>query len=164
MTVKDIINYLEPLTDFEIVKVNGADKERLIFKHRDEIFNIFGSENKEVLNPFNDYSYDWLHTFLCNVVDFIKNGEFETLTELEEAINENIPEWADSTTDVYTSDLTEWLHDNNNNQYYLSEASKEGSHDNLLMVAQYKAIEELFYNALNCLMDDLKTKFSDLIQ
>ena len=42
------------------------------------------------------------------------------------------------------------------------EGIKENPHaDNHLQIAQYKAIEELFFNALNILMADLKNKFQN---
>jgi hypothetical protein len=157
---QEVINYLEGLNKFKMVKVNNSNKERLVFINSSEIFNIYGSEAKEVLTPFNDYTYNWLNSFLSNVIDLINRSDFSDFDELSEMISEELHEWADSETDIYTSDLTEWLNDSNVNQYYLTEASKEGYHDNLLMVAQYKAIEELFYNALPCLIDDLKNQFN----
>lgn len=157
---EEVIKYLKHLNEYERIKIDGIDKERLVFKNRDEVFNIFGSEEKGVLNPFNDYTYEWLNSFLYSVIDFIGYTDFDNFNELQEKIRDILYEWADSETDVYTSDLTQWLADNNTNQYYLEEAIKEYPEaDNHIQLAQYKAIEEIYNNALNVLIDDLKSEF-----
>ena len=157
----EIVEYLTELNKFKMVKINGLDKERLVFINSDKVFNIFGTEAKEILTPFNDYTYNWLNSFISNVKDLIEGNDYDSYDELQDAINDNMYEWADSETDIYTSDLTEWLNDSNSNQYYLTEASREGYHDNLLIVAQCKAIEELFNNALPVMIYDLKTEFPE---
>lgn len=160
---KAIIEHLKHLNEYEYIKVDGQDKQRLIFKNGQEVFSIFGSEDKEVLNPFNDYTYEWLNSFLSNVIDLLEINEYSNFEELSEDIQDHISEWSDSETDIYTSDLTEWLHYNNNNVYYIEESIKEfGINTNdvngfsILMTAQYMAIQELFNSALCCLMDYLK--------
>ena len=157
-----VLKYLQDLNQYELIKIDGTEEERLIFKKRDEVFKIFGEEKKGVLNPFNDYSYNWLNSFLSCVIDLINSNDFDTFEELNESIQDNISEWADSETSVYTYDLTKWLHDNNNNVEYLEEAIKEfPESDNHLGIAQYKQIEELFNNALSVLIDNLKSEFEE---
>lgn len=161
MEKQKIIDYLKNLNEFKRVKVDGQERKRLIFKNRDDIFEIFGREEKEILNPFNDYTYEWLNSFLYNVIDFIEDNDFEDFDELKDSISDIIFEWIDSEVDIYTSDLTQWLTNNNSNNYYLEEAIKENpSADNHLQLAQFKAIEELYYNALNVLIDHLESKFA----
>lgn len=163
MDKNKIVAYIEDLNKTEVIKITNSDKTRRIFKQSDKVFNIFGGENK-VLEPFNDYTYEWLNSFLYSVVDFINSEDFDDFDELSEKINDVLPEWIDSEVDVYTSGLTEWLNDNNNNVYYLTEANEEyGETDGFknLQIAQYKAIEEVYNNALNCLIDDLKTEFDE---
>ena len=159
-----VIEYLKHLNEFEHIQVEGTNKKRLVFKNRDEIFNLFGSESKQVLNPFNDYTYEWLNSFLFQVIDLLGYDDFDDFDELNEKINEDlIYEWIDSETDIYTSDLTSWLADNNTNQYYLEEAIKEYPQaDNHIQLAQYKAIEEVYQNALNILIEDLKNQFEGI--
>lgn len=162
MKKEAIITYLNKLNESELIKIEGTEKERRIFKSREDVFNIFGSEEKGVLSPFNDYTYEWLNSFLYQVIDFLKVKDFDDYDEMEEAIRDVIYEWVDSETDIYTSDLTKWLADNNTNQYFLEEAIKENPQaNNHIQLAQYKAIEELYNNALNCLMEDLKTEFPE---
>lgn len=160
----EIIKYIEDLNKSEVIKIQNSDKTRRIFKQSNEVFNIFGSEDKGVLNPFNDYTYEWLNSFLYSVIDLLKYKDFETFEEMSEEISENLNEWVDSETDVYTSDLTEWLNSNNSNVYYLTEASEEFNETDgfkNLQLAQYKAIEEVYNNALGCLIEDLKNKFEE---
>jgi hypothetical protein len=161
MEKQKIIDYLKNLNEFERISVDGQERKRLIFKNRDEIFEIFGKEEKEILSPFNDYTYEWLNSFLYNAIDFIEDNDFEDFDELKDNISEIIFEWIDSEVDIYTYDLTQWLANNNSNTYYLEEAIKENpSADNHLQLAQFKAIEELYYNALNILIDHLEGKFA----
>jgi len=156
MNKQEVINYLKELVETE------DRNDKVIFKKSDEVFKVFGAEEKGVLNPSNDYTYKWLESFLTNVIELLEGRDFEDFDELEEAINEEMTEWADTETDIYTSDLTEWLNNRNDNVYYLSEAIEEGAEDGFkaLSMAQYKAIEELFTNANRCLIEHLKQKFS----
>ena len=159
-----VISYIEDLNKTEVIKIHDSDKTRRIFKQSDEVFKIFGSEDKGVLNPFNDYTYEWLNSFLYSVCDFIGYDNFDDFDELSEHISEVLNEWVDSEVSVYTSDLTEWLHNNNSNVYYLTEVGEEYEETDgfkLLAQAQYKAIEEVYNNALNCLIEDLKAEFDD---
>lgn len=159
-TKEEILTYLKHLNEYERIKIDGTDKERLIFKNSSEVFKIFGENGEQVLNPFNDYTYEWLNSFLYNVIDYISKSDFENVDSLQEEIQDNLNEWVDSETSVYTSDLTHWLDNNNSNVYYLEEAIKEyPTHENHLMLAQYKAIEELYYSALTYLINDLKNNF-----
>jgi len=156
MNKQEVINYLKELAEIE------DRNDKVVFKKSDEVFKIFGAEEKEVLNPFNNYTYEWLKSFLTNVIELLEDRDFENFNELEEAINEKMTEWADTETDIYTSDLTEWLNESENNVYYLGEAIEEGAEDGFkaLSMAQYKAIEELFTNANRCLIEHLKQEFS----
>jgi len=158
-----IMEFLTDLNKYKRIKIQDSDKERLIFLDSDTVFKHFGGEDK-VLLPYNDYSYEWLNSFFYNVIDLIKSNDFEDLEELSESINDHVHEWADSETDVYTSDLTEWLNASPYNVTYLEDAIKEyGSDcDNLLMAAQYTAITEAFCNAVSCLISCLE--FEDLDQ
>ena len=157
---EEVIKYLNHLNEYERIKINGIDKERLVFKNRDEVFNIFGKEEKEILSPFNDYTYEWLNSFLYSVIDYIGYSDFDNFDELNEKIQNNLYEWVDSETDIYTSDLTQWLADNNTNQYYLEEVIEEYPEaKNHIQLAQYKAIDELYNNALSELIKDLKSQF-----
>ena len=162
MEKQKIIKYIKDLNKTEVIKISDNQKTRTLFKQSDEVYKIFGEENKGVLNPFNDYTYLWLESFLNNVVEFLGYNDFDDFDELSELIQDNLNEWVDSEVSVYTSDLTEWLNDSNNNVYYMTEATEEyGQTDGfkILQLAQYKAIEEVFNNALSCLIDDLRTQF-----
>ena len=162
MNKQKVIEYLKHLNEFKYITINGTDKKRLIFKNNQEVFDLFGGEDK-VLTPFNDYTYEWLNSFLSNVIDLMGYENFSDFDELNEKITDGlIYEWVNSETDIYTSDLTKWLGDNNTNQYYLEECIKENPQaDNHIQLAQYKAIEELFNNALSILIEDLKTEFPE---
>ena len=100
----------------------------------------------------DDYCYEFIYEALCTLSDSEEGNEEESIYEIE--------------ADVYTSDLTDWLNNNNNNVYYLDEVIKEYGNNqqngfNALMIAQYKAIEELYNNALYLLIEDLKENFEE---
>ena len=160
---RKIINHLRTLNNYEKIKIQDTDKERLIFKNKDT-WEIFGNKDIEILSPFNDYTYEWLNSFLNEVIDFIGYKDFDDFDELNNLIEEHIFEWADSETDLYTSNLTEWLNHTPRNIYYMDEVIEDKSENDgfkLLQLAQYKAIEELYNNALRVLINHLKEEFEE---
>jgi len=160
MDKQKVIEYLKELNKTEVIKITKTDKTRRIFKSN--AFEVFGGVDSGVLNPFNDYTYEWLNNFLYDVIDFIGYTEFDDFDELRDLIQDTLSEWVDSSVSVYTSDLTEWLNSNNKNVYYMTEVAEEYNTTdgfNLLSQAQYKAIDEVYNNALSIMIDDLKTQF-----
>ena len=157
----EILSYLKDMNAYKMIKINGQDKERLVFNNK-TAWDVFGNYEIGVLNPMNDYTYEWLNSFLSDVISLIEDNNYDTYEELSEAIGDNINEWADSKTDVYTSSLTAWLADNNTNPCYLDEAVQEGATNNILMVAQNKAIQELFFDSEQLLIDDLKATYEEI--
>lgn len=145
---KSFIKHIEHLKEFKHIDVDRQEQKRLIFNN-DEVFELFGVENENILNPGNDYTYEWLHSLFCHLVDHLNENDSNDL----ESFQEIMPEYIDSEVNVYTSDLTGWLNHNKGNVSYLDDAIEEGATTNILMVAQYKAIEELFNNALRVVQD-----------
>jgi len=161
MEKEKIIKYLEDLNKFHIINITNTDKKRLIFDNGNT-FKIYGEMDKGVLIPFNDYTYNWLNSFLSSVINLLGYEDLNDLDALNDRVQDLISEWADSETDVYTSGLSDWLSDNVNNSYYLDEAHKNNSEaENILMIAQYTAIEEFFNNALSIMIEDLKQNFEE---
>ena len=156
-----VIKELKRLNESHLITVQKTEAKRRVFNHSEEMFKLFGEMDAGVLDPFNDYSYEWLNSFLYNVIDLLERQDFDSWEELEETIQSDlIYEWADSETDVYTSDLTKWLSHSNDNTYYLDEAHQESQGaDNILMIAQCTAITELFNNALALLIEYLNEYF-----
>lgn len=153
LQTKTILNNLRELNKIDIIKTNEG-KERIFFINSDKVFKLF-SDSENGLNPFDDYSYKWLNDFLDSFIDSCRD---------EDDINENIENfendlysYIDSTTEIYTNDLTKWLNDNNNNVYYLTQVLEEGEGlkdgFQLLQLSQYRAIQEHFYYYLSCLKD-----------
>ncbi len=106
-----------------------------------QIYEAFSDMMRDELQMDEDSRYDFIHTALENVVN---NGDDETDAD---TLRDMVPEWADSDTDVYTSDLTEWLNRSNYNVYYLDDALKEYQPDDgfkALQMAQYAAREEVY--------------------
>ena len=161
--LKRITEYLESLNKSHKVKIQDTDKERRVFDN-DKTFKIFGIVDKNCLTPFNDYSYEWLNSFLYDVIDFIGYTDFDNFDELNDLIQDKIFEWVDNEVDVYTSGLTEWLNNNNENVYYLTEVLEENEIKDgfkLLQIAQFKEIDEVFNSALNLMIENLKEEFGE---
>ena len=129
-------------------------------KEKDENIIVFADNASETLkNAIYEVHKEGM------LSDFI----FEKFSSLLERIAEradddttedDLIEWeneiCDRETDVYTSDLTEWLNERNDNVYYLNDALEAGVTDGfqLLRLAQYTAISSV-YNAVV----DLLTSF-----
>lgn len=61
-------------------------------------------------------------------------------------------EIVDGLVDIYTYDLTSWLNNDISNTYYLDQAIQEyEAKENILPVAQYIAIDEIYSEVLNLL-------------
>jgi len=159
MNKEEIIKDLEKLNEYKRI----GENKQLVFKDNRTFKILSDCSSKGALNPFNNYSYEWVNTFLYNVIDCLKNNDFDNLEELKENINENLYEWVDNEVNVYNSDLTKWLNDNVNNMYYLDEVLEEQenikSSFDLLRDGQYKAIEETFNLALSQLMTYLEETY-----
>lgn len=87
----------------------------------------------------NDWIYDKYESILSNISGYDDYSNIDNIR----------PEIVDGLVDCYTSNLTEWLNDNNSNVYYISEALENfgnGNNDGfaLLAQAQYLAIDEIF--------------------
>jgi hypothetical protein len=84
---------------------------------------------------------DWIYDKYESILSSISDYDSKELDDIRAEI-------VDGLVDVYTSNLTEWLNDDNRNVYYLSEALAEyGDGDDgfaLLAQAQYRAIDEIF--------------------
>lgn len=82
---------------------------------------------------------DWKYDFISKSLDVIANSSDDDL------------ECPTIEADVYTSDLTRWLHSRADRVYYLTEALEEyGMKDGFeaLQMAELKEIEEVYYSVL----------------
>lgn len=134
---------------FEIKDKPGSDNGHIVVfkpgkpdKLQESVYDAHGDKMPD------NWTFDIYHSILSNIVDY----EPETIEALEEIRHEIV----DGLVDVYTSSLTSWLASHNSNAYYLDEAVKEygspGEGSNMLMLAQFMAIDEIFtevYKLLN---------------
>lgn len=113
-----------------------------------QIYEALSDMMREKLQMDEDSEYDFVRTALQNIVD---NGDDDADAD---TLQEMVPEWADSDTDVYTSDLTEWIGRSNYNVCYLDDALKEHQPDDgfkALQMAQYAAREEAYSQTIKVL-------------
>lgn len=94
---------------------------------------------------------DWIFSTYLSLLEQIRDYDCQTIEDLEDKRSEIV----DSLVDVYTYDLTSWLHSDNRNVYYLDEAASEfGTPEDgfkLLAQAQYLAIDEVMSEAISLL-------------
>ena len=145
MTLKKKIN--KYLNQFETKK--RGEETIIVFKDnvdpelKNSVFKAHGDRLPD------DWIFDIYHSILGCLADY----DIESIDD----IDENRSEIVDGLVDVYTSDLTSWLNNDNRNVYYLTEAQEEYGEEkdgfNLLMMAQYKAIDEIFGEVENLLTD-----------
>lgn len=91
----------------------------------------------------NDDIYDRIDTILSAWADMDTDADEDTALEILMEIEP----------DVYTSDLTKWLHSDNRNTSYLDEVAQEGIKENIIMVAQSRYIDEIGRALLSAITD-----------
>jgi len=151
--MEKIKKYIDKLNDYRFIKIGKTDKTRLIFNN--DINNIFDLDNE-------DYHCNWLSSFLHNVSDLIENEHILNLNELESKIEENIDIWVNIEEDIYSYDLKKWVKNYRNSCEYLNKClinNKYNDFMTLVQDSQYIAISEQFYNYMNNLIINLKSKF-----
>ena len=142
-----------------------AEYAKKLFKHHEKTeqrnaFYSFTSEAMEAHDPVYEAFGDGMHD-MAKHLDEDSVYEY-TVAAIDHIIDDGIGdtegcdvyEWADSDTDVYTSDLTEWLNRSDWNVGYLTDALEEyGETDGFkaLQVAQLKAREEVYRMVLDVL-------------
>ncbi len=90
--------------------------------------------------------HDWIYDTYNSILENLTNYTLDSLDDLEEYRHEIV----DGLVDVYTYDLTAWLHSSNTFQSYLDQAVQElDAKENILMVAQYLAIDEIYTEVVN---------------
>jgi len=153
--------------------LNAAEKAKAIMKVRSstkESEEFYGfrqdlSESEEIirnalLGTIRDISmdidskYKFMYQALENITsDCDDNSDYDDASD-------KVSEWVDADTDIYTSDLTEWLSRSVDNVNYMDEALKEGlgGYDGfkLLQMAQYIAREEVYTATIGTLEEMVK--------
>jgi hypothetical protein len=90
----------------------------------------------------DDYRYKFIENSLQYIADQDEDADDLDCPEIE--------------ADIYTSDLTKWLHSRNDRVYYLTEALEEYEIKDgfqALQEAQLREREEVFYSVLNSLRE-----------
>src|SRR3990167_5483241 len=143
---KQIENIIvETLTWFDNVK--REDENITVLKHeapeplRNSIYNAHGDRLPD----------DWIYDKYHSILDALAGYTIESADDIDEQRAEIV----DGLVDVYTFDLTAWLNSHNSNVYYLTQAQEEyGAQTDgfqLLMSAQYVAIDEIYSEAMSYL-------------
>lgn len=119
----------------------------------------WGDDDAAIINPSNDYTYEWTDAALQSIADALTGEDIDTLMgQLDEW---DSGEFADGAADVYTAGLLSWLSDNPGNVDYIGQAADEfGEKDGfkLLQMAQYLAIREHADKVRSAVFDYLQGK------
>lgn len=137
----------EYLNQFE--RKNRGEKVITVFKEdasqelKDSVRQAHGD------NLPDDWIFETYKSILCDLSGYT--------IENENDLDNYRFEIVDGLVDVYTVDLTAWLHSNNNNVYYLEDVQKEQGliEDGfqLLAAAQYMAIDEIYGEVVSLLIN-----------
>jgi len=95
-----------------------------------------------------DSSYRFAHECIVDFIDNVEVGEYEYLDDIFSKTRDALE------ADDYTSDLTEWLNERNDNVYYLTEVLEDGIPEDgftLLQDAQVKHKNEIYTIIFNML-------------
>ena len=94
---------------------------------------------------------DWIFEKYAEILSRLTEYDISSMDDVEEYRAEII----DSCVDCYTSNLTTWLNEHPENVYYLTEAMQNCANDangvEVLSMAQYDAISEIFAEVVNLL-------------
>ena len=96
------------------------------------------------------YPTDWDFVTFSSLLERLTEYTINNMDDIDNYRNEIV----DSLVDIYTSDLTGWLHENINNVYFLTQAIEEfDTKDGFkaLALAQYLAIDEVMNYVIQAL-------------
>lgn len=132
------------IDQFEVIKIQDTDKTRVILKSDKN--GLYDSESKlytAIREAHGDrFPDDFVYSTFLSILEKITEYDTDSIDPLDEYRHEIV----DSMVDIYTHDLTGWLHDDIYNVSYLDEAIENGATDgcSLLSIAQYLAIDEVY--------------------
>ena len=137
---------LKAVARFE-VKKRTDETEFVVLKDTE------GELYEAVRNAHGDrFPDDFIYSTFLSLLERIGDYEIDDDDKLQEYRYEIV----ESLVDVYTHDLTAWLHKRNDNVFYLSQAIADGEQDGFkaLSQAQYIAIDEVMNSVCDYLTSD----------
>lgn len=154
MSMKDYKKEVTAFADLLEEKSHGEGEEKRTWVcFKSEVIssdNPYYEKLSDVMRDMN-FSQDFLYATVGTALDAMAE-----LESYEEADEWSPGDFADSNVDVYTYDLTAWLHASNYHVYYLEEAVNElDAKDGfaILTGAQYLAILEIASAIQNMILD-----------
>lgn len=148
-TIKDAAKAAKELFEYH----SKTDKREAFHSFRIEVIsrdNPLYEAMSEMMWEKPGMDEDSKYSFTVEALDHLLDSSAENVEDLQD----EVVEWADNDTDVYTSDLTGWLHRSDYNVAYMTDAASEyGETDGfkLLMLAQFKAREEVYQIVIDTL-------------
>jgi len=105
---------------------------------------------------------DWIYTWVYHTVDYIHGAYLDNVEEMEDLI----PEIVDYLIDIYTSELTRWLHSRPDRICYIDEVEGRGEMNgfDLLQAAQAVEIDEVVNIVIHELIDKIRDDISELME
>lgn len=152
---KHIQHYVDQFETKE-VKRHGEDETKTITVLKsgcnDELRDSIREAHQGLL------PHDWVYVTYCAILENLTNYNLNSLDDLDEYRHEIV----DGLVDVYTHDLTAWLHSSNTFQSYLDQAVQElDAKENILMAAQYIAIDEIYNEVVNFITNTYEAQDSE---
>lgn len=137
---------LKAVTRFEVKKRTDGTEYVVLNDSEGELYDAVREAHGD---KFPD---DWVYSTFLSLLERIGDYTIDNDDKLQEYRGEIVY----SVVDVYTHDLTAWLHERNDNVYYLSQAIADVASDGFsaLTQAQYIAIDEVMNSVCNYLTSD----------
>jgi|SRR3990167_2141750 len=155
----------------EIIKIE-ENKNRFIFNDKRAIEYFSDSKRGGALNPFNDFTYGWVDSFISQSIDYIQTLEDDLSDYDLEGFGDARHEFIDGLVNPYNNDLLKWLSSHLSNASYVEEAVEEFGLDtnnfnfwNLLQQGQYRHIEDvlsIFEIQLESLKDEILSESTEV--
>lgn len=147
------LDFIENLFVYKKIKdCNGNELDHYVFSEnvpQNIIDKIILDDDWIIEESCYRFGMECAESFVENA----KIGEYEDLDDIFDNVRDSID------ADVYTSDLTEWLNENNGHVYFLTEVLEECDCKDgfeLLMAAQIRHKEEIYSIIFNMLEEYLK--------
>lgn len=145
-TLEDAARYARSLFTKRVIGDGYAFKPEMVMSE-DPVYSALSDMIREHISNLDE---DSIYEYTVDAIDHIIEENMES------ADDERIDEWADSDTDVYTSDLTGWLNRGNQNVGYQTEALENfGETDGfkVLQQAQMLARQEIYKATVDTLAE-----------
>lgn len=151
MTIKQLADdFLKYWESYETDGITHYKLKETVFEEKREYLDLLHEAIGDTTSLYSNYARDFVH----DALHYISDNSDKSLEDLRGELSIEPDPY------TYTYQLTDWLHENNNHVYYLTEVLENfGDIDdgfNLLALAQQRHKEEIAQRTIDALIDYLE--------